>query len=86
VRNPKRIGSGSRPDSYFAQLDDRLAGEGHLRLVDTGFLAGADSGDPYSPEIGSRIGGVTSMTNVTAGACADIPRLHPGFDSGPRAG
>jgi hypothetical protein len=42
----ERIGSGSRRDSCFAQLDDRLAGEGHLRLVDTGFLAGADSGDP----------------------------------------
>ena len=46
VRNPKRIGSGSRRDSCFAQPHGRLAGEGHIRLVDTGFLAGADCGDP----------------------------------------
>ena len=54
--------------------------------MDTGFLAGVASGESYPGEIGPRIGGVTATANATGGAGADIPRLHPGFDSRPRPG
>jgi biotin carboxylase len=55
------------------QLGDRLAGEGYRGFVEIDYLADVDTGELYLGEINPRISGVTSMTNVTAGAYADAP-------------
>jgi len=55
------------------KLGDRLAGEGYRGFVEIDYLADIDSGELYLGEINPRISGVTSMTNVTAGAYADVP-------------
>jgi biotin carboxylase len=55
------------------QLGDRLAGEGYRGFLEIDYLADVDSGELYLGEINPRISGVTSMTNVTAGAYADMP-------------
>jgi hypothetical protein len=55
------------------KLGDRLAGEGYRGFVEIDYLADVDTGELYLGEINPRISGVTSMTNVTAGAYADIP-------------
>jgi biotin carboxylase len=55
------------------QLGDRLAGEGYRGFVEIDYLADVDTGELYLGEINPRISGVTSMTNVTAGAYADMP-------------
>jgi biotin carboxylase len=54
-------------------LGDRLAGEGYRGFLEIDYLADVDSGELYLGEINPRISGVTSMTNVTAGAYADMP-------------
>jgi biotin carboxylase len=55
------------------QLGDRLAGEGYRGFLEIDYLADVDTGALYLGEINPRISGVTSMTNVTAGAYADMP-------------
>jgi biotin carboxylase len=55
------------------KLGDRLAGEGYRGFVEIDYLADVDTGELYLGEINPRISGVTSMTNVTAGAYADVP-------------
>src|SRR5215203_392167 len=55
------------------KLGDRLAAEGYRGFMEVDYLADVDSGELYLGEINPRISGVTSMTNVTAGAYADIP-------------
>jgi biotin carboxylase len=55
------------------QLGDRLAVEGYRGFVEIDYLADVDTGELYLGEINPRISGVTSMTNVTAGAYADVP-------------
>jgi biotin carboxylase len=55
------------------KLGDRLAAEGYRGFMEVDYLADADTGELYLGEINPRISGVTSMTNVTAGAYADIP-------------
>jgi biotin carboxylase len=55
------------------RLGDRLAGEGYRGFLEIDYLADVDSGELYLGEINPRISGVTSMTNVTAGAYADMP-------------
>jgi biotin carboxylase len=54
-------------------LGDRLAGEGYRGFLEIDYLADVDTGELYLGEINPRISGVTSMTNVTAGAYADMP-------------
>ena len=54
-------------------LGDRLAGEGYRGFLEIDYLADVDTGELYLGEINPRISGVTSMTNVTAGAYADVP-------------
>jgi biotin carboxylase len=54
-------------------LGDRLAGEGYRGFLEIDYLADVDTGELYLGEINPRISGVTSMTNVTAGAYADLP-------------
>jgi biotin carboxylase len=55
------------------QLGDRLAVEGYRGFLEIDYLADVDTGELYLGEINPRISGVTSMTNVTAGAYADVP-------------
>ena len=55
------------------KLGDRLALEGYRGFLEIDYLADVDSGELYLGEINPRISGVTSMTNVTAGAYADAP-------------
>ncbi len=55
------------------KLGDRLAREGYRGFLEIDYLADVDSGELYLGEINPRISGVTSMTNVTAGAYADAP-------------
>jgi biotin carboxylase len=55
------------------KLGDRLAAEGYRGFVEIDYLADVDTGELYLGEINPRISGVTSMTNVTAGAYADAP-------------
>ena len=55
------------------QLGDRLADEGYRGFFEVDYLADVDTGELYLGEINPRISGVTSMTNVTAGAYADMP-------------
>jgi hypothetical protein len=62
-----------RARALTQQLGDRLAGEGYRGFLEIDYLADVDSGELYLGEINPRISGVTSMTNVTAGAYADMP-------------
>jgi biotin carboxylase len=55
------------------KLGDRLADEGYRGFLEIDYLADVDTGELYLGEINPRISGVTSMTNVTAGAYADVP-------------
>lgn len=58
---------------YVRQLGDRLAREGYRGYFEVDVLADIDDGELYLGEINPRISGVTSMTNATAGAYADLP-------------
>jgi len=55
------------------RLGDRLAKEGYRGFFEVDYLADVDTGELYLGELNPRISGVTSMTNVTAGAYADMP-------------
>jgi biotin carboxylase len=55
------------------KLGDRLATEGYRGFLEVDYLVDVDTGELYLGEMNPRISGVTSMTNVTAGAYADIP-------------
>jgi biotin carboxylase len=55
------------------KLGDRLAAEGYRGFLEVDYLVDVDSGELYLGELNPRISGVTSMTNVTAGAYADMP-------------
>jgi biotin carboxylase len=55
------------------KLGDRLMAEGYRGFLEVDYLADADTGELYLGELNPRISGVTSMTNVTAGAYADMP-------------
>jgi biotin carboxylase len=55
------------------KLGDRLMAEGYRGFLEVDYLADVDTGELYLGELNPRISGVTSMTNVTAGAYADMP-------------
>jgi biotin carboxylase len=55
------------------QLGDQLAGQGYLGFFEVDYLVDTDSGELYLGELNPRISGISSMTNVTAGAYADMP-------------
>jgi biotin carboxylase len=55
------------------KLGDRLMAEGYRGFLEVDYLADVDTGELYLGELNPRISGVTSMTNVTAGAYADVP-------------
>lgn len=62
-----------RARALTVQLGERLAAEGYRGFLEIDYLADVDSGELYLGEINPRISGVTSMTNVTASAYADMP-------------
>jgi len=55
------------------RLGDRLAAEGYTGFFEVDFLVDTGSGELYLGELNPRISGISSMTNVTAGAYADMP-------------
>jgi biotin carboxylase len=62
-----------RARTLTRMLGDRLAEEGYRGFLEIDYLADVDTGELYLGEINPRISGVTSMTNVSAGAYADVP-------------
>ena len=54
-------------------LGGRLGQEGYKGFFEVDVLVDLDTGEVYLGELNPRISGVSSMTNVTAGAYADIP-------------
>ncbi|MCW4351762.1 biotin carboxylase [Hoyosella sp. YIM 151337] len=55
------------------KLGDRLAQEGYRGFLEIDVLIDLDTDNVYLGELNPRISGASSMTNVTAGAYADIP-------------
>ncbi len=55
------------------RLGDRLADEDFRGFFEVDYLVDLDTGDLYLGELNPRISGISSMTNVTAGAYADMP-------------
>jgi biotin carboxylase len=55
------------------RLGNRLADEGYRGFFEVDVLVDTDSGEVYLGELNPRISGASSITNVTAGAYADVP-------------
>jgi biotin carboxylase len=55
------------------RLGARLAEEGYRGFFEVDFLVDKDTGELYLGELNPRVSGASSMTNVTAGAYADLP-------------
>ncbi len=55
------------------RLGDRLGEEGYLGFFEVDIMVDLDADAVYLGELNPRISGASSMTNVTAGAYADIP-------------
>ena len=58
---------------HVRRLGDRLRREGYRGFFEVDVLVDLDSDNVYLGELNPRISGASSMTNVTAGAYADIP-------------
>ncbi len=58
---------------HVRRLGDRLRQEGYKGFFEVDVLVDLDSDSVYLGELNPRISGASSMTNVTAGAYADIP-------------
>lgn len=54
-------------------LGDRLGSEGYRGFFEVDFLVDTESGELYLGELNPRLSGCSSMTNVTAGAYAELP-------------
>ncbi|MBS1696831.1 MAG: biotin carboxylase [Actinobacteria bacterium] len=54
-------------------LGDRLGAEGYRGFFEVDVLLDTDTGDIYLGELNPRISGASAITNVTAGAYADVP-------------
>lgn len=55
------------------KLGDRLAQEGYRGCVCVDYLVDVDAGELYLGEVNPRLSGISSMTNVSASAYADMP-------------
>jgi biotin carboxylase len=55
------------------RLGDRLAQEGYRGFFEVDVLVDTDTGEVYLGELNPRISGASAITNVTAGAYADVP-------------
>ncbi len=58
---------------HVRRLGNRLAEEGYVGFLEIDVLVDLDSDEVYLGELNPRISGASSMTNVTAGAYADVP-------------
>jgi len=58
---------------FVRQLGDRLTKEGYRGFFEVDVLVDTDTGAVYLGELNPRISGASSITNVTAGAYADVP-------------
>ena len=58
---------------HVRRLGDRLAQEGYKGFFEVDVLVDLDTDAVYLGELNPRISGASSMTNVTAGAYADVP-------------
>ena len=58
---------------HVRRLGDRLAKEGYQGFLEIDVLVDLATDDVYLGELNPRISGASSMTNVTAGAYADVP-------------
>ena len=58
---------------HVRRLGDRLAQEGYRGFLEIDVLVDLATDDVYLGELNPRISGASSMTNVTAGAYADVP-------------
>src|SRR6478735_5104422 len=58
---------------HVRRLGDRLAQEGYQGFLEIDVLVDLNTDDVYLGELNPRISGVSSMTNVTAGAYAAVP-------------
>lgn len=59
--------------AHVRRLGDRLAKEGYLGFLEIDVLVDLQDDSVYLGELNPRISGASSMTNVTAGAYADVP-------------
>ncbi|MCA0378355.1 MAG: ATP-grasp domain-containing protein [Actinobacteria bacterium] len=55
------------------KLGDRLGAEGYRGFFEVDVLLDTDTGDVYLGELNPRVSGASAITNVTAGAYADVP-------------
>jgi biotin carboxylase len=62
-----------RARDLTCRLGDRLADEGYVGFFEVDYLVDTGTGELYLGELNPRISGISSMTNVTAGAYADMP-------------
>lgn len=63
----------ARAIEHVRRLGDRLREEGYKGFFEIDVLVDLDSDEVYLGELNPRISGASSMTNVTAGAYADVP-------------
>ena len=72
---PDALAPGRRKEAraMTERLGARLAKEGYRGFFEVDFLSDKDTGELYLGELNPRVSGASSMTNVTAGAYADIP-------------
>ena len=63
----------ARARDLTEKLGARLAQEGYRGFFEVDFLVDRDTGELYLGELNPRLSGISSMTNVTAGAYADMP-------------
>jgi biotin carboxylase len=62
-----------RARELTGKLGARLADEDYRGFFEVDYLVDLDTGELYLGELNPRISGISSMTNVTAGAYADLP-------------
>ena len=62
-----------RAREFTRKLGDRLGREGYRGLLEIDYLVDLDSGELYLGELNPRLSGISSMTNVSASAYADMP-------------
>lgn len=62
-----------RAGDLIRRLGDRLAAEGYRGFFEVDVLIDTDSREVYLGELNPRISGASAITNVTAGAYADVP-------------
>ncbi len=62
-----------RAVQFTRQLGDQLAVEGYRGLLEVDYLVDVNTDELYLGELNPRLSGISSMTNVSASAYADMP-------------